>query len=190
MKGVPAPDSPLPTVRLRRATPADAPLLARWDRDPDVIACSTDDPEAEVAFSGADWAAEIAADWELSFHLIAEVEGRPVGAMQVIDPHREASHYWGEIEPGLRAVDIWIGAPDDRGRGVGQRMMELAHELCFADEEVAAIVIDPLESNTRARTFYRRLGYVEEGIRLFAEGDRCMVMRLTRQEYQRRRRAG
>ena len=39
-------------------------------------------------------------------------------------------------------------------------MMRLAHERCFADPTVTAIVIDPLASNTRAIAFYHRLGYV------------------------------
>lgn len=132
-----------------------------------------------MAFAGTEWATEIAADSDLSYHPIADEDGRPVGAMQIIDPHLEPTHYWGDIEPGLRAIDVWIGDPADRGRGLGAAMMAQAHALCFADPAVTAIVIDPLASNTRALRFYRRLGYVEEGIRLFGE-DRCLVMRLHR----------
>lgn len=168
------------SVRLRRATLADAPTLSRWSRDRDVIAATTDDPDADAAFGGADWAEELAADCEHSFHLIAEEDGRPVGAMQVVDPHLEPTHYWGPIEPGLRAIDVWIGDAADRGRGLGARMMREAHALCFADPSVSAIVIDPLESNARAIRFYLRLGYVDEGARLFDGDDRCRVMRLTR----------
>ena len=105
-----------PTVALRPATLADAPLLAAWDREPHVIACTTDDPDAETAFAGAVWEDEIAASDETSFYLIAELGGRPIGAMQMIDPHAEPTHYWGEIEPNLRALDIWIGEADALGR--------------------------------------------------------------------------
>ena len=167
-------------IRLRRATPDDAEVLTRWDRDPDVVACTTDDPEAEVAFGDHDWREEIGADSDVSFHVIAEEAGRPVGAMQIIDPHREPTHYWGDVEPGLRALDVWIGDPSDRGRGLGAEMMRAAHALCFATPDVTAIVIDPLESNTRALRFYRRLGYVDAGPRIFDGVDRCRVMRLTR----------
>ena len=97
------------TVTLRPATAADAPLLAAWDRQPHVIACSSDDPDAEVAFDGIDWADELSnSAYELTY-VIAEVACEPVGVMAVCDPHTEPSHYWGEIEPDLRAVDIWIG---------------------------------------------------------------------------------
>ncbi len=179
------PRHPAPALHLRRATLEDAAQLARWDRDPDVIACTTDDPEAELAFGGLDWQAELAADTDTSFHLIAELDGRPIGAMQIIDPHLEPTHYWGEIEPGLRAIDIWIGDPADRNHGLGAAMMAAAHALCFADPAVGAIVIDPLASNVRAQRFYRRLGYVDQELRWFAD-DHCRVMRLTRAAYQAR----
>jgi len=50
-------------------------------------------------------------------YFIAVLDGRPIGAMQIIDPFTEQTHYWGEIEPNLRAIDIWIGAAEDLGKG-------------------------------------------------------------------------
>ena len=93
-------------VTLRRATPEDAAWLDLWDTDADVIACSTDDPDAEVAFDDVEWRAELASQDELSQYFMAELDGRPIGAMQICDPHLETSHYWGEIAPNLRAIDI------------------------------------------------------------------------------------
>jgi hypothetical protein len=70
--------------------------------------------------------------------LIAEIEGRPVGFVQIIDPAREDSRYWGEVEENLRAVDLWIGEEADLGKGHGTRMMRLAlerrrfgNDVCF-----------------------------------------------------------
>ena len=70
--------------------------------------------------------------------LIAELNGQPIGAMQIIDPHFERTHYWGEIEPNLRAIDIWIGEPDCLGMGYGETMMRLALQRCFANPRVSA----------------------------------------------------
>lgn len=170
-------------VRLRPATLDDVPTLQAWDRQPHVIACSSDRPDLEVAFDGIDWPQELAEASDVSFHLIAEVDGRPIGAMQVCDPHLEPSHYWGEIEPGLRAMDIWIGPPDALNKGHGSQMMTLAIDDAFADPGVDAIVIDPLNTNTDAHRFYRRLGFVAEGRRLFNDEDDCLVMRLTRADW-------
>ena len=69
-------------VRLRPATLEDADLLAGWDRQPHVIACSTDDPDADIAFGGIPWREELADQSDISFYRIAEVDGRPIGVMQ------------------------------------------------------------------------------------------------------------
>jgi hypothetical protein len=57
----------------------------------------------------------------------------------------------------------------------------------FADPRVTAIVIDPLHSNTRAHSFYRRLGFRPVGRQKFGEDD-CLVHRLTRDDWEARRR--
>ncbi|WP_375206504.1 GNAT family N-acetyltransferase [Hyphococcus sp.] len=163
-------------VRLRPAIKADIQLLKRWDEKPHVIAAGGDD-------GWYDWDREIPrkADWgEL---LIAEEGGRPVGVMEIIDPAAEPSHYWGEIEENLRALDIWIGEEGDLGRGLGTQMMRAALDRCFADEKVRAVVIDPLESNVRARRFYERLGFRFVERRVF-DADECIVYRLTRADFE------
>lgn len=179
--------APASSVRLRPATADDAPMLALWDREPHVIRCSTDDPEADIAFGGIEWLEELADQSDVSVYRIAEVDGRPIGVMQIIDPHLESTRYWGEIEPNLRALDIWIGPPDALGRGYGTQMMTLAIDACFSAPEVTAIVIDPLASNTDAHRFYQRLGFDVVGRRMF-DADDCLVHRLERATWEGRQR--
>jgi aminoglycoside 6'-N-acetyltransferase len=118
--------------------------------------------------------------------------GRPADRLHPdIDPAREETHYWGDCEENLRAIDLWIGEAGDLGKGYGTQMMRLAIERCFADPKVTAILIDPLESNVRARRFYERLGFVALGPRRFGTDD-CVVYRLgsserTRQSSENRR---
>lgn len=178
-----APRSSPAEVRLRPATLDDADVLAAWDLEPHVIACSTDDPEADIAFGGVQWREELSDQSPVSFYRIAELDGRPIGVMQVIDPHLEPTRYWGEIEPNLRALDIWIGPKDALGQGYGTQMMTLAVNDCFAAPEVTAIVIDPLASNTDAHRFYQRMGFEVVGRRMFDEDD-CLVHRLTRETWE------
>jgi aminoglycoside 6'-N-acetyltransferase len=170
-------------IRLRPATLADVPTLQRWDKDPDVIACTTDDPTAETAFDHIDWPAEIAAQSDVFFYLMAEEDGRAVGALGIIDPHVEPTHYWGDCAPNLRAVDIWIGEPGDRNRGLGTAMMREAISRCFADPAVTAILIDPLASNVDAHRFYGRLGFEFVTRRLFNGEDDCFVFQLERRQW-------
>lgn len=168
------------SLTIRQAMPSDVPHLEAWDRDEAVIACASDDPQAERAFA-APWGEEIAANSALSCYYIAELDGRPIGAMQVIDPHREPTHYWGDIAPNLRAVDIWIGDAADRNRGFGAAMMRAVIDRCFADG-ADAIVIDPLASNERAHRFYERLGFRFVERRFFGDDD-CFVYRLIRADW-------
>lgn len=171
-----------PRIALRPMTLDDVPLLDHWDRQPHVIAATTDDPDQLKAFGDAYWPDELALVAPGNQYLIGELDGRPIGAMQIIDPCTEPTHYWGKIEPNLRALDIWIGAVEDLGKRYGEAMMRRAFQLCFADPAVIAIVIDPLASNVRAHKFYRRLGFVPVGPRTFGD-DKCLVHRLTRQAW-------
>lgn len=158
-------------VTLRPATPADLSTLRRWDQDPDVRDSLID----------SDW------HWETELHkhpawrewLIAEVAGRAIGFIQIIDPESEETKYWGCVDPGHRAIDIWIGEPDARSHGYGAQMMEQAIARCFAEPEVHSIVIDPLASNTRAHRFYERLGFKYVVRRCFGD-DSCFVYKLAR----------
>jgi aminoglycoside 6'-N-acetyltransferase len=164
-------------VHLRRATPADAPLLRRWDRKPHVIFATGAD--AADGDGGWDWDCELPRDVAWRELLIGEVDGRPVGVLQIIDPQAEETHYWGDVESGLRAIDIWIGEEEDLGRGYGREMMRLALARCFADPSVHAVLIDPLASNIRAHRFYERLGFRRIDRRMFGSDD-CFVYRLDR----------
>lgn len=161
-------------VRLRRATLDDVEMLTRWDSQPHVIAATGDDD--------SNWSEEIREADEWTEHLVAELDGRPIGVIQIIDPAREHTHYWGEVAENLRAIDIWIGEESDLGHGYGAEMMARALDRCFAPPEVTAVLIDPLVSNTRAIRFYERIGFVAVEERTFGT-DRCLVHRIDRQAW-------
>jgi aminoglycoside 6'-N-acetyltransferase len=158
-------------MRLRTATLCDLELLRRWDEQPHVAAC---DPNG-------DWGWEVELDrspvWREQ--LIAELNGRPIGFVQIIDPALEDSRYWGEVDARLRAIDIWIGERDDLRRGYGSEIMRLALACCFADPAVEAVLVDPLASNLRAQRFFEHLGFRFVERRRFGLDD-CFVYRLGR----------
>jgi aminoglycoside 6'-N-acetyltransferase len=161
-------------IHLRTATLADLDLLRYWDEQPHVISADPND----------DWGWEVelslTPDWREQ--LIAEIDDRPIGFIQIIDPVLEDSHYWGDIAAGFRAIDIWIGAEADLGKGYGTTMMRLAIDRCFAVPTVTAILIDPLANNTRAHRFYERLGFQFVERRHFGDDD-CYVYRLNRSDW-------
>jgi len=163
-------------MHLRPATPSDLALLRYWNTKPHVIAATGGD-------GNWDWEAEFAHAPDGRELLIAEVGGRDIGFMQIMDPAQDESRYWGEAAPGFRAIDIWIGEEADLGRGHGTQMMRLALDRCFAGAAVTAVLIDPLTSNTRAHRFYQRLGFTPVERRMFGTDD-CLVHRLEREVWQ------
>ena len=147
-------------------------MIEYWDTKPHVLAATGNDDED-------DWGTELSLDADWLEVLVAEVDGRPVGLLQIIDPLEEETHYWGDVEANLRAIDIWIGEEADLGRGYGSEMMRLALDRCFSEPQVTAVLIDPLATNTRAHRFYERLGFQYVGAQRFGEDD-CIVYRLPR----------
>jgi aminoglycoside 6'-N-acetyltransferase len=159
-------------LHLRKATPDDLATLRRWNDQSHLIA--TIGPAADW-----NWTYELARTPDWRELLIAELDGTPIGFVQLIDPHREETHYWGDVGPHKRAIDIWIGEAARLGKGYGTQMMQLALAQCFADPLVREVLVDPRLTNEGAQRFYRRLGF-----RFVAErtlgGDRCAVYGLSR----------
>ena len=164
-----------PTISLRNATIHDAKLLQQWDQQEHVIASDPND----------DW------NWEVELHrkptwreqLIAELNDRPIGFIQIIDPAMEESHYWGEVSDDLRAIDIWIGDANDLGKGYGTMMMKLAINRIFKIHSVKTILIDPLASNVKAHRFYEGLGFAFLRKQQFGDDD-CLVYQLKRADWE------
>ena len=158
-------------VTVRPATLGDLALLRHWDEQAHVIASDPNDDW--------NWAVELGRHPDWREQLIAEVNGRSVAFVQIIDPAREESHYWGKAPPNLRAIDIWIGEAGDLGKGYGTLIMHLVLDRCFSNPAVTAVLLDPLASNVRAHRFYERLGFRAVEQRRFG-ADECIVHELTR----------
>lgn len=158
-------------IKLRPATINDLDLLLYWDKKQHVIDCDPDDDW--------NWEIELNRDPEWRDQLIAMLNEEPIGFIQIIDPHNEETHYWGDVGEGKRAIDIWIGEEEHLNKGYGTAMMQLAIERCFQSPDVESILIDPLKSNIKAHRFYEKLGFefVEE--RAFYE-TACYVYELKR----------
>lgn len=161
-------------MNLRLATPADATLLRRWDRQPHIVSAKGREDWG--------WENELQKTPAWREQLIAEVDGCPIGFLQIIDPAREESRYWGNVPNGLRAIDIWIGEESALGKGYGTQMMHLALARCFSDPTVTGVLVDPLATNTKALCFYEKLGFQFVECRRFGT-DECFVYRLDRADY-------
>jgi aminoglycoside 6'-N-acetyltransferase len=158
-------------IKLRPANINDLDLVNYWDTKQHVIDCDPDD----------DW------NWEVELQrspawreqLIAELDGESIGMVQIIDPFKEETHYWGDVGKNKRAIDIWIGEEKHLNKGYGTVIMKLAIQRCFANADVKSILIDPLKTNTKAHRFYERLGFEFVAERIF-EDSICYVFELKR----------
>jgi aminoglycoside 6'-N-acetyltransferase len=161
-------------INFRIATLDDIEVLEHWDKQQHVIDCA---PNEESA-----WFEEIQRTDEWQDIWIAQLDSRPIGVVQIIDPALEETHYWGEIGMGYRAMDIWIGEAEDLNKGYGTQMMHLSLEKCFANPSVHTVIIDPLESNTKAIRFYERIGFKFLEKRRFDKDD-CLVYEIKRDDW-------
>jgi len=164
-------------LSIRNATIEDIDQLYKWDEKPHV--------QASISTSGTqsfdvDWKDELSPRTDGTELFIAEAGGVAIGAMQIIDPAKERTHYWGPVAFDLRAIDIWIGEASYLGQGYGTGMMTWAIEHCFTPAEVRMIIIDPLANNLRAHKFYQALGFELIGRRLFDAESDCCLFQLTR----------
>ena len=167
-----------PHITLRLGTAADAPLLRHWDKQPHLQDSS--DPEEDWQ-----WEKQLPRREPWMEMLMAMLGERPIGFVQIIDPAEEETHYWGDVAPNLRAIDIWIGEVDCINRGYGTKMMTLAFARCFANPDVTAILIDPRVTNSGAIRFYQRLGFQPLGERKF-DDELCLILQLDRATWEER----
>lgn len=163
-----------PKITFRPASPKDLSLLRYWDTKQHVIDCDPDDDW--------NWEEELQRDPPWREQLMVELDGEPLGFVQIIDAHAEETHYWGEVGPDTKAIDIWIGEEFNLNKGYGTAMMQMAIDRCFHDMSTQKILIDPLKSNVKAHRFYERIGFVFMEERIF-EGTECFVYLLERSQW-------
>jgi len=100
--------------------------------------------------------------------------------VQIIDPQEEETHYWGNIGPNKKAIDIWIGEEQQLNKGYGTQIMNLVIDRCFQETTTVQVLVDPLKSNIKAQRFYNRLGFtfLEEKV---LDGQTCSILHLERE---------
>lgn len=161
-------------LKLRLADINDLQLLNYWDTKQHVIDCDDDE--------NWEWQKELNRNPDWREQLIAELNGEPIGFIQIIDPYLEETKYWGDVGKNIRAIDIWIGEEKNLNKGYGSIMMKLAAERCFAKAKVEKIIIDPLSTNTKAHRFYERLGFSFVA-KANLQGSSCFIYELKRADW-------
>jgi len=119
-------------------------------------------------------------DWRQQY--IAELDGQPIGFVQVYDPYEEDTGRWENMSRKLRAIELWIGEKNNLNKGYGTQIMQQIIAITFSDPDVHALLVDPLMTNKQAQRFYARLGFkFTETKKIY--GESCYILKLRRDQY-------
>lgn len=166
----------LENIKIRKATVADAPLIAR------AMADAIGQPYATL-YCGIDYIDTLtvvatAPNTQYSYRhaLIAECEGRPVGAvvgydgamldalrtvtLQIIKEQIGFEHFFigDETAPGEYYIDSLGVLPEYRGRGIGRTLLLAAMQQAFdTGHQQVGLLVAP--ENPRAKALYESIGF-------------------------------
>jgi aminoglycoside 6'-N-acetyltransferase len=168
-------------IELRLTRTEDIPTLQNWDQQDHVLFASGNDAREQVDTNY--WNHELSlCDGKIYQYYIATLNQEPIASLLIIDPALEPTHYWGTIDEGYRAVDIWIGESKNLGKGYGTVIMGLILDICFENKDVKGVYIDPLAINLRAIKFYQKVGFEFVENKNFG-GDNCDIYFISRDKY-------
>lgn len=147
-------------LRLRPPSLAEAELYARWWDDPEVQFgfCCEARSAADIRDAFPEMVAE-ARDIGHWIDFVIEVNGRPVGSIWL-------SHW--DLDAAVADLNVLVGDPELRGRGVARRAIRLLAAWAFPTMELRRIFLCPREDHLPALRCYRaagaRLGDIREEV--------------------------
>ena len=140
------------SISLRPATSADRFLLRRWLTDPAIATHWGNSASGEAEIT-------LAMESPSALCRIVECDGKPVGYGHAVD-----AGLWGEtlppeVPPGCWDIDLFVGSPAYRGRGIEQQAtVALATEVFSTTLAVSCCTFVSLKNEAGIRT-YERAGF-------------------------------
>jgi aminoglycoside 6'-N-acetyltransferase len=141
-------------VSLRPIADEDLDKLWRWQHEPGVVEWWGEPNEDREQFRAEHFEPDVAPTWRF----IIEWQGRPVGMLQYYHDYPDTEDSWSA------GIDIYIGEPDARDRGVGTEAVRIMLRYLFEVKRVHRVIIDPQTTNARAIRAYEKAGFRREGV--------------------------
>jgi RimJ/RimL family protein N-acetyltransferase len=169
-------------ISLGPVGPDDLPTLHRWINDRELVVLSAAYRPVHVGDHQAWWAG-ISSDPSVELFAIRTLDGdRLVGTCQLLGI--DARHRTAELQ-------IRIGEPDARGRGIGTEAVGLLLRHAFADRDLERVSLHVFATNSPALAAYEKSGFTREGVlrrAAYVDGRRedVVVMAILREEWERR----
>ena len=101
--------------------------------------------------------------------------GRPFAYIQDYDPLAWGMHHLGDLPPGSRGIDQFIGEPGMLDRGHGSAFIR-AHVDRLFTEGAPVVGTDPDPANARAIRAYEKAGFTATRETLDWEGEPTLLM--------------
>ncbi len=161
-------NTPAKDYQLRAMTAADMPMARRWLETPDVQRW-WGDPDGEVSLLEKDLDDPRMSMWIVSYR------GQPFAYIQDYDPLAWDMHYFGDLPPGSRGIDQFIGEPRMLALGHGPAFIRLHVDNLFA-AGAPVVGTDPDPANTRAIRAYEKAGFTATREILDGHGQRVLLM--------------
>ena len=145
------------SLRVRNASPEDAPQLCVWWNDGSVMAHAGFPHGLGTTVERI--RSDLQTDTDLTRRrLIIVYEDMPIGEMSYRLDH-------GEGKPKQAEIGIKICHPAFQNRGLGRQALSLLIDFLFHDLHCGRIVLDTNLHNLRAQHVYESLGFVRLGVR-------------------------
>ena len=146
-------------ITFRPVTIPDLPNIVRWSQEREVAFWwhESDTPEEVIR---SKWESRARGEDEKTRIFVINVDVCDIG---VIQTYRLADYpeHAAEIQiPDSSGIDVFIGLPEWRNRGVGAALVrQFVDEIVFADRSIQHCVIDPEPENRRAIRAYEKAGF-------------------------------
>ena len=147
-------------IEFRRIGPSDVPNLVRWTRDEEVARWYWDVVDLTDSELVQKWTERATQTDGRTDRYIVEVDGQDIGEIQVgeMGSYPELAAEVGI--PDSASVDIFIGEPEWRNRGIGTTVIRsFINQSVFSRPHIKTCVIDPEPGNLRAIRCYAKVGF-------------------------------
>ena len=128
--------------------------LLRWLSDPEVVEFYGDPPASPDQLRRDYMEPDVAPCW----CFVIEHQGRSIGEIQYGHQYRGQEYEWSA------AIDIVIGEPDARDRGLGTEAVRTLLRYLFEVRGCHRVTIDPEVGNARAIRCYEQAGFRLDGV--------------------------